>query len=59
MSKSDDAFYASVERRSAKWRARLARLDSNRPPRMELLKKVRAGEITLKQAQRIAIEGVK
>jgi hypothetical protein len=54
MSKSDDEFYARLERKQAKERKRLKRLTESRPQIMELIRSVKLGEITLEEAQRLA-----
>jgi hypothetical protein len=54
MSKSDDEFYARLERKRAKRDKRIARLASTHPQRMDLIQRVRAGEITLEDAKSLA-----
>ena len=51
MSKADDLFYARLKARQAKTKARVERRNARRPQRVELIAKVRDGEITLKEAQ--------
>ncbi len=51
MSEADDRFYANLERKQAKARARVARMAEQHPQRMVILKQMKSGEITLEEAQ--------
>lgn len=54
MSKSDDAYYAGLNRKEAEQKARAEINDIERPYKIILMQKVRSGEITLDESQRLA-----
>ena len=54
MSKADDAYYRRLGIRQAQRRKRLEKMQRQMPDRLAIVKKIKAGEITLAEGQKIA-----
>jgi len=52
-SKADEKYYKRLEQRKKERRARIEKLKADIPRRMEILKRVKDGNLTLKEAQKI------
>ena len=53
MSKADDAYYRGLERRQARERKHLLKMRRQMPDRLAIMKKIKAGDITLAEGQKI------